>query len=101
MSFALAVFSSFSQFGLFVVSFYLLMNLAENTKVEDKMRKRNLVGHLVTSLERTTPELLVLVASFLLKLSVYRENKDEMVTQTNVYGLFATISVLCATCLTS
>ncbi|XP_054284614.1 kinesin-associated protein 3 [Macrosteles quadrilineatus] len=66
------------QDQLLRVCFYLLLNLAENMKVEDKMRRRNLVGLLVTSLERSTQELLVLVASFLLKLSVYKENKDEM-----------------------
>uniref|UniRef100_A0A1B6ETE2 Kinesin-associated protein 3 n=1 Tax=Cuerna arida TaxID=1464854 RepID=A0A1B6ETE2_9HEMI len=66
------------QDQLLRVCFYLLLNLAENVKVEDKMRKRNVVGLLVTSLERSTLELLVLVSSFLLKLSVYRENKDEM-----------------------
>lgn len=70
---------NYSGFSSVSVCFYMLLNMAENVKVEDKMRKRNIVGLLVSSLERSTLELLVLVSSFLLKLSVYRENKDEMV----------------------
>lgn len=66
------------QDQLLRVCFYLLINLAENVKVEDKMRKRNIVGLLVTTLDRSTIELLVLVTTFLKKLSVYKENKDEM-----------------------
>ncbi|XP_046677390.1 kinesin-associated protein 3-like [Homalodisca vitripennis] len=80
------------QDQLLRVCFYLLLNLAENVKVEDKMRKRNVVGLLVTSLERSTLELLVLVSSFLLKLSVYRENKDEM--KLVLEQRFSSVSVL-------
>uniref|UniRef100_A0A1B6CKI3 Kinesin-associated protein 3 n=1 Tax=Clastoptera arizonana TaxID=38151 RepID=A0A1B6CKI3_9HEMI len=66
------------QDQLLRVCFYLLLNLAENVKVEDKMRKKNVVGLLVNSLDRNTVELCVLVATFLHKLSLFKENKDEM-----------------------
>lgn len=56
------------------------MNIAENPRVEDKMRKHNLVSYLIHSLDRSTPELLVLVVTFLHKLSIYKENKEEMVS---------------------
>jgi hypothetical protein len=65
----------------FTVSFFLLMNIAENTKVEDKMRKKNIVGMLVKTFSRDNPELLILVATFLKKLSLFRENVDDMVSK--------------------
>ncbi|CAH0775981.1 unnamed protein product [Bemisia tabaci] len=66
------------QDQLLRISFYMLLNISENTKVEDKMRKKNIVGLLIRTLDRNTVELLVLVVMFLMKLSVYRENKDKM-----------------------
>lgn len=61
------------------VSFYLLLNLAEDTKVEVKMRNKNIVPLLMKTLERDHHELLILVVSFLKKLSIFVENKNEMV----------------------
>ncbi|RXG58277.1 Kinesin-associated protein 3 [Armadillidium vulgare] len=57
---------------------YLLLNIAEDVKVEEKMRRKNIVGLLVKMLERESNDLLLLVVSFLKKLSVYVENKDDM-----------------------
>ena len=45
------------------------------------MRNKNLISHLITLLERESQELLILVVSFLKKLSIFRENKDAMVRE--------------------
>lgn len=66
------------QDQLLRVCIYLLLNIAENQRVEDKMRKKNVVGVLMKTLERTTPELLILAVTFLKKLSLFKENKDVM-----------------------
>ncbi|XP_067001099.1 kinesin-associated protein 3 isoform X3 [Anabrus simplex] len=60
------------------VIIYLLLNMAENTKVEDKMRKKNICGMLAKTLDRDNPNLLHLVVTFLRKLSLFRENVDDM-----------------------
>lgn len=67
--------------SFFEVSLYLLLNLAEDTRTELKMRNKNIVGLLVKVLERDDEELLVLVVSFLKKLSIFLENKNDMVRQ--------------------
>ncbi|CAH1786263.1 unnamed protein product [Owenia fusiformis] len=69
------------QEQLLRVSYYLLLNLAEDLKVEVKMRNKSVVTMLVKSLERDNFELLILVVSFLKKLSIFSENKDEMLEQ--------------------
>ena len=61
------------------VAFYLLLNVAEDTRVELKMRNKNLIPMLMKMLERNNEELLILVVSFLKKLSIFAENKDDMV----------------------
>ncbi|XP_056149265.1 kinesin-associated protein 3-like isoform X2 [Lampris incognitus] len=66
------------QEQLFRVSLYLLLNLAEDTRTELKMRNKNIVSLLVKVLERDDEELLVLVVSFLKKLSIFLENKNDM-----------------------
>ncbi|KAK7945363.1 hypothetical protein WMY93_001091 [Mugilogobius chulae] len=66
------------QEQLLRVSLYLLLNLAEDTRTELKMRNKNIVGFLVKVLERDDEELLVLVVSFLKKLSIFLENKNDM-----------------------
>ncbi|KAM9323165.1 kinesin-associated protein 3-like [Pholidichthys leucotaenia] len=66
------------QEQLLRVSLYLLLNLAEDTRTELKMRNKNIVGLLVKVLERDDKELLVLVVSFLKKLSIFLENKNDM-----------------------
>lgn len=69
------------------MSLYLLLNLAEDTRTELKMRNKNIVVLLVKVLERDDEELLVLVVSFLKKLSIFLENKNDMVSndETNVF----------------
>ena len=57
------------------VSIYLLLNLAEKTDVEEKMKRKGVVRMLVALLERKcNVELLILVVSFLKKLSCYASN---------------------------
>lgn len=58
----------------------MLLNLAEDPKVELKMKSKKVIDMLVRTLERVEcPELLIIVVSFLKKLSIFIENKDEMV----------------------
>ena len=59
---------------------YLLLNLAEDAKVEMKMKNKKIVSMLVRLLERDNVDLLILVVSFLKKLSIFVENKVEMVS---------------------
>jgi hypothetical protein len=66
------------QEHLLRVAFYLLLNIAEDESIEEKMTKRNIVGLLVKALERDNDELLVLVVTFLKKLSIMQCNKDAM-----------------------
>lgn len=66
------------QEQLLRVSFYLLLNIAEDENVEEKMAKKNIVGLLVKALGRDNEELLVLVVTFLKKLSIMQCNKDDM-----------------------
>ncbi|KND02983.1 uncharacterized protein SPPG_02058 [Spizellomyces punctatus DAOM BR117] len=67
------------QDQLLFVSFHLLFNLAQDLTIEPKMVKRGIIKLLVTVLDRQTPELLILVIGFLKRLSVIRENKNELV----------------------
>ncbi|KAI4898693.1 hypothetical protein NFI96_002450, partial [Prochilodus magdalenae] len=60
------------------VALYLLLNLAEDTRTELKMRNKNIVHLLVKTMDRDNEELLVLVVSFLKKLSIFLENKNDM-----------------------
>lgn len=66
------------QDQLLRVIIYLLLNLSENTKVEDKMRKKNICGMLAKTLDRENANLLHLVVTFLRKLSLFKENVDDM-----------------------
>jgi len=61
------------------VSVNLLLNLAENTRIEEKMRKRNISRMLMAMLERPSLDLVHLCAKFLKKLSIFKENKDDMI----------------------
>ncbi|XP_075793101.1 kinesin-associated protein 3 isoform X5 [Pelodiscus sinensis] len=67
------------QEQLLRVALYLLLNLAEDTRTELKMRNKNIVHMLVKALDRENFELLILVVSFLKKLSIFMENKNDMV----------------------
>lgn len=66
------------QEQLLRVAVNLLLNIAENTKVEEKMRKRNINGMLIRMLDRNSVELLIVCVKFLNKLSIFKENKDDM-----------------------
>jgi hypothetical protein len=56
------------------------LNIAEDTRVEDKMRKKNITGMLTKTLDRDNADLLILVVTFLKKLSLFKENVDDMVS---------------------
>ncbi|KZS21217.1 Kinesin-associated protein 3 [Daphnia magna] len=63
--------------------FYVLLHLSEDPGVEDKMRKKGIVSLLIRTLQRkhihsSVNELNYLVLTFLQKLSIFGENKDEM-----------------------
>nr|CAG4649243.1 EOG090X049M [Scapholeberis mucronata] len=63
--------------------FYVLLHLSEDPAVEDKMRKKGIVSLLTRALQRkhlhsSMNELNYLVLTFLQKLSIFGENKDEM-----------------------
>ncbi|TRY56831.1 hypothetical protein DNTS_004102 [Danionella cerebrum] len=75
------------QEQLLRVAFFLLLNLSEDTRTELKMRNKNIVHLLVRSLERENQELLVLVLSFLKKLSIFLENKNDMAEMETVEKL--------------
>uniref|UniRef100_A0A7N6BA36 Kinesin-associated protein 3b n=1 Tax=Anabas testudineus TaxID=64144 RepID=A0A7N6BA36_ANATE len=66
------------QEQLLTVALCLLLNLAEDTRTELKMRNKNIVHMLVKILDREDEELLLVVISFLKKLSIFLENKNDM-----------------------
>ncbi|KAF7284009.1 hypothetical protein GWI33_022631 [Rhynchophorus ferrugineus] len=68
------------QEHLLRVAYYLLLNIAEDESVEEKMSKRNIVGLLIKALDRDNDDLLILVTTFLKKLSIMQCNKDVMAT---------------------
>lgn len=68
------------QDKLLTACLHVLINLAEDDRVEKKMAKRDLAKDLVqvlASRNSTNADLLVLVCTFIQKLAVTRENKDE------------------------
>jgi hypothetical protein len=69
---------SFAQDKLLFVCFHVLLNLAEDIGVERKMKKRKITPMLVSMLDRKSPELVMLAVTFLKKLSIFMENKNEM-----------------------
>jgi len=75
---------------LSLVSYYLLLNLSEDLKVELKMRNKGIVKMLVKTLDRENVELLILVISFLKKLSIFVENKNDMAS-TLIIQFFGTV----------
>eukprot|EP00294_Goniomonas_avonlea_P008312 CAMPEP_0114554636 /NCGR_PEP_ID=MMETSP0114-20121206/8318_1 /TAXON_ID=31324 /ORGANISM="Goniomonas sp, Strain m" /LENGTH=691 /DNA_ID=CAMNT_0001739701 /DNA_START=77 /DNA_END=2149 /DNA_ORIENTATION=+ len=75
------------QEKLLYVCFHVLLNLAEDVHIEKKMKKRKIVTLLVSMLERKNSELLLLVLTFLKKLSIFKENKDEMAENAIVEAL--------------
>ncbi|CAJ1059475.1 LOW QUALITY PROTEIN: kinesin-associated protein 3-like [Xyrichtys novacula] len=66
------------QEQLLKVALRLLLNLAEDISIELKMRNKNVVHMLVKILDREDRELLLVVVTFLKKLSIFLENKNDM-----------------------
>mmetsp|Transcript_30666 Transcript_30666/g.30305 ORF Transcript_30666/g.30305 Transcript_30666/m.30305 type:complete len:609 (-) Transcript_30666:29-1855(-) len=72
------------QNKLLWLCFSILLNLSEDIQIERKMKKRKIVGLLVKMLERDNLTLLEVVFTFLKKLSVFAENKNEMYQDENI-----------------
>ena len=71
--------------ALLYVAFRTLLNLAEDVAVERKMAKRDVVACLMECVgTRDDVDLLVLCVTFLCKLSVRRENVEDMLRGANV-----------------
>ena len=64
--------------SLCVVCFHILLNLAEDLNSEMKMKKKNIIPSLVKCFDRRNPDLLILSVAFLKKLSIFEENKIDM-----------------------
>jgi len=68
----------FKQESLLYVAVHLLLNLAEDTRVQIKMKNKNLVQDLIKLLDRDNVEFLELIINFLKNFSIFAESKDEM-----------------------
>lgn len=66
------------QDQLLKVCFLLLVHIAEDRKVEYKMVNRGIISLLAKCLGRESTELLTVVVLFLLRLSIYIENREDM-----------------------
>ncbi|KPI93857.1 PREDICTED: kinesin-associated protein 3 [Papilio xuthus] len=76
------------QEQLLRVAFYMLLNIADNIKVEEKMHKKDIVGLLIGAMERhSNIDLLILIVSFLQKLSIFVENKNSMTSKSIIEKL--------------
>ncbi|RWS29206.1 kinesin-associated protein 3-like protein [Leptotrombidium deliense] len=76
------------------IAFYLLYNLSHDVRVECKMVKKGIIVLITKTLEReTSSELLLLLTTFIKKLSVYEENKNqlcELLIIEKLYSIFST-----------
>ena len=79
------------------ICFNILINLAEETKIEKKMVKRDIVSLLVKNLDRSNINLIVIILLFLKKLSIYDENKNQMIKM-NVINEFNRLFLLILDC---
>ena len=70
----------FKQDKLFFVVVKILRNIAEDLSIEKKMKKRNIITHLVKLLDRKHSDLVISTLELLKKLSIIEENKDQMVS---------------------
>jgi len=66
------------QERLLAVAFRVLLNIAEDTTIERKMKKRGIVAYLASMLERQDLELLSVGCEFLKKMSIFTENIKQM-----------------------
>uniref|UniRef100_A0AC35G9C6 Kinesin-associated protein n=1 Tax=Panagrolaimus sp. PS1159 TaxID=55785 RepID=A0AC35G9C6_9BILA len=69
------------QDELVSVLLQILINLADDLKVENKMVKRGILPILIKCLEHGNVNLQISAATFLWKLSIFLENKDAMISQ--------------------
>lgn len=67
------------QDQLLFLAFHLLLNLAQDFTLEVKMVKRGIISSLMMMLERPSSDLVLCVVTFLKKLSIFEENKNEMI----------------------
>lgn len=63
------------QDKLFYICFTVLLNMAEDSVIEKKMKKRKIITFLLRMLERNDFHLLIVSLLFLKKLSIVSENK--------------------------
>lgn len=76
------------QDKILFVGFYILLNLAEDVSVEKKMVKKGLIPLLIAIVNhRKFEDLLILIMTFLKKLSVFEENKDHIREQNLIVKL--------------
>jgi len=66
------------QERLLAVCFRVLLNIAEDTAIERKMKKRSIISYLTAMLDRADLELLTVASEFLKKMSVFKENIKQM-----------------------
>ena len=69
------------QENVLFVAFHLLLNLAEDLQIERKMKNRQIIGLLLSMLERNNSDLFFIVLNFLKQLSIFGENKTEIKEQ--------------------
>eukprot|EP00042_Codosiga_hollandica_P042405 m.388259 g.388259 ORF g.388259 m.388259 type:complete len:872 (+) comp56324_c0_seq1:508-3123(+) len=72
---------AFGQEHLLYFAVRLLLNQAEDVATERKMRGKDIVRLLVRMLERENIDLLTASVTFLKKLSIYEENKNDMAVE--------------------
>lgn len=69
------------QEKIFYVGFTILMSMAEDPSIENKMRKRKIITFLLRMLERNNFYLLIVTLLFLKKMSIVNECKQQMVEE--------------------
>jgi hypothetical protein len=72
------------QDQLLFLTFNLLLNLSEDLNLEAKMVKRGIISSLMMMIDRPSLDLVNCVVTFLKKLSVFEENKNEMIKVCNL-----------------
>ena len=81
------------QEEILLIAVYLLLHISENKIIEMKMLKKGLIYSLITLLDRSNLELLILSVCFLKKLSIFKENKDLMLKSSIITRLQRVISI--------
>ena len=81
------------QEEILLITVYLLLHISENKIIEMKMLKKGLISSLICLLDRFNLELLILSVCFLKKLSIFIENKDQMLKLSIISRLHGLISI--------